>query len=301
MSDTDIWRRAYFLEVGNDGEVFKLDSSFGDPARITFNVSIGADGLTAIAQITVYGLGPETRDKLYQVYDRVKLSAGYENNIALIFDGTIGTVSVGKQGAESFVTMYCRSSGKEYEEARVNRTWGGPTRPEQVIRDVAGTFGYQVEMIGDFSDLPTLIHGETISMSSRQAMRNLAERYGFHWMVKNYQTVVCKYDAYLPELWHISADTGMVGSPQVRERGVDVLVKMNPRINPFDRMLLQNATSELTFNNPNIAYFPDTIGTGEYGILSVTHVGDYYGDSWDTFIEGWLYGGRSGVAVSRTG
>ena len=296
-----LWQRSYFLEVGNEGEVLKLSSDFGPAARVAFNVVISPDGLQALANITIYGLGRESRQAVYEQYDRVKLSAGYIENVALIFDGVIQNVAVGRDGAETFVTMYCRSTGREWEDAYINRTWGGRTPAVDVIRGVAQTFGYQVELVGNFDDLPPLINGETLSMSSKQAMRMLSKRYGFSWVVRNFQVIIARLDEYTEETWDISADTGMVGSPQIRERGIDVRVKMNPRINPFDRMLVTNATSELTFNNPTAAYFPDTIGTGEYGIRTVTHAGDFYGDSWDTYLEGWLWGGRSSVAVSRTG
>ena len=296
-----LYGRSYFLEVGDEGEVLRLTSDFGEPARVVFNVAIMADGLQSLAQISVFGLGRESRGKVYEQYNRVKLSAGYLDNTALIFDGRIQNVSIGRDGAETFVTMYCNSTGEEWEQSFVNRTWGGRTSAEQVIRDVAGTFGYNVELIGDFSDLPPLISGYTMQMDSKQAMRNLSKRYGFSWGVRNFQVIVARLDTYTSEVWDISADTGMVGSPQIRERGVDVRVKLNPRINPYDRMRLENATSELTFNNPQAAYYPDTIGVGEYGIRSVTHSGDFYGDAWDTYIEGWLWGGRSSVAVSRTG
>lgn len=298
----NIWGRAYRLEVGDRGELLRVDGTTGSPANIRFNVTVHADAMTTLAEITVYGLNRESRDRFYQQYTRVKLEAGYVDNIAVIFEGTIYNTAIGRQGAETFTTMYCRSIGSEWESSFVNKTWGANTPAKQYIEEVAETFGYPVEFVGDFSDLPALINGATLSQSTKSAMNDLGRNYSFSWTMRNFRLTITRLGAAKEtenSMYRIAADTGMVGSPQIRERGVDVTIKMNPDIAPYDRILLQNATAELTFNNPASVRYPATIGEGEYVIRSMSHIGEFEGEQWDTLLEGWNW--RLNGELPRTG
>lgn len=299
---SEIWDRVYTLEVGDQAELLRVDGTRGSPANIRFVVTQHADALTSLAEITVYGLAPETRERFYKEYTRVKLEAGFRNNSALIFEGTIYNVAIGRQGANTFVTLYCRSIGSEWESAHVNQSWGGSTPAKEVIRGVAESFGYPVEFVGDFDGLPPFTDGATISNSSKAVLQSLARRFSFSWSVKNFRVTLVKLGAAregAESLYRIAADTGMKGSPQIRERGVDVTVAMNPDISPYDRFIVENATAELTFNNPTSIRYPNTIGRGEYVARGVQHIGEFETGQWDTILEGWNW--RTNGELPRTG
>lgn len=286
-----IFDRVYRLELGGEDEILTLDGFEGEPAQMQFQVTNHADSMIQVAEITVYGLSAESRRKLHDLrYKQVRLVAGYREYNGEIFRGTIYNVGIGRDGPEVFVTLYCRAVDEKWENASINKAWGSNTPALEVIRDVAGTFGYSLEFVGDFSDLPPLITGLTMSVDSKTAMRSLARNYSFSWLIENNRLVITRLGAERQQntpIVKISAETGMVGSPRIRERGIDVTAKMNVTIQTYDRVEVENATGELLFNNPNIISFPDTIGTGIYLARGVTHVGDFYGDTWDTIIEGW--------------
>lgn len=287
---TAIWDRVYRLEVGGDDELLVVDGFKDEPAQIQFNVSMHADSMLAFAVINIYGLGRSTREQVYERYTDVRLIAGYRENHGQLFAGTIYNVGIGRDGPESIVTLFCRSTGRDWASAFVMRTWGAGTPAKEIIEYVAGTFGFPVKLIGDFDDLPAAISGLTISDDSKSVMRGFARNYSLSWGVENGQMIVSRLGASreaADSFYRLSADSGMVGSPRINERGIDVTSKLNPSIRPHDQVEVENATGDLTFNNPSAARFPDTIGRGIYQVRGVGHVGDYYGDAWDTLIEGW--------------
>jgi len=287
---SEIWDRVFKLEVGDSGQLLTVDGFGEEPAQIRFRVGMHADSYLQVAEISIYGLSAENRRLLYERYTDVRLTAGYRNRFAQIFTGTIYNVSIGRDGPEVYNTLYCRSVGNVWANASVNKSWGNSTPAREIISDVALTFGYPVQFIGNFDDLPRAINGMTISEDSKAAMRSLARNYSFTWTIENNQMIIARLGEGRPgadSIFRISADSGMVGSPRIRERGIDVTLKMNPAIRPQDTVEVENATGELVFNNPNAATFPDTIGVGRYLVRGVSHVGDYYGDMWDTILEGW--------------
>ncbi|WP_299232567.1 hypothetical protein [uncultured Halomonas sp.] len=296
-----IWGRAYRLQVGDDAEVLELDGFAGNAARVAFNVSTFVNSPLALAQITVYGLGRESRRDLYKRYDLVRLTAGYRDKFAMIFDGEIYNVAVGRDGPETFVTLHCRSMGERYDNAYINRTWGNNTPPRDVITDVAATLADAVELVGDFDKLPKMLNGETLSTGSKQAMRSLAQRYDLTWHIDSAGTlVVAMPDAVRNEqpVARIAADTGMIGSPTITQRGIDVRSTMRSDIQPSDVIVVENTTGELAFSNPTGARFSDTIGTGAYQVIGVTHSGDTYADDWSTLLECLVW--EAGATTART-
>lgn len=284
-----IWDRVYELKVGDAAQILTVDGFGAEPAQIRFRIGMHAYSFLQTAEITVYGLSAENRRLLYERYTDVRLTAGYRNRYAQIFTGTIYNKTIGRDGAEVYVTLYCRAAGDAWASASVNQSWGNSTPAKEIIEDVAATFGYPIEFIGDFDDLPRAINGMTISQDSKAAMRSLSRNYSFTWSIENNQMIITRLGAgrvAADSIFRISAESGMVGSPRIRERGIDVTLKMNPAIRPQDTIEVENATGELVFNNPNASFFQDTLGVGRYQVFGVSHVGDYNGDMWDTIIEG---------------
>lgn len=281
-----LYDRVYRLEVGDEGETLTVDGFEGEPARITFNVFQGTSSYVTIAQIQIYGLSRQSRQKTYAQYSRVKLTAGYREQYGTIFSGTIYNVGIGRNGPENYVELFCRSAGQNWEDAFINRSFGAGTPAGEVIRGVAEGFGAPVDMVGDFSDLPTLQDTLPVSQDCKTWLYAASDNFGFKWGYEGNRVVIYRDGAERDATHVTSALTGMVGTPRIRERGIDVTVKMNTRVRIYDKIEVQNVTGQLAFNNPDAVRFEDSIGTGTYKIQSYTHVGDFYGDSWDTIIEG---------------
>lgn len=287
---TDIWGKVYRLQVGDDYEVLTVDGFGDNAAQIQFRVESHADSYIQNAEFTVYGLSREQRRRFYERYTSVSFVAGYENSYGEIFNGTIYNVGIGRDGPEVFVRLYCRAVNETWEKASINKSWGKGTPALEIIRGVAQTFGYPLEFVGDFSDLPKTLKGTTFSESSKSAMRKLANNYSFSWNIYGGSMTIARLGASRQgnnAIYTISAETGMVGTPRVTQYGIDVTSRMNINISLYDNVEVENSTAEIVVNNPNAASFPDTIGAGIYLTRGVTHSGDYEGDSWETTIKGW--------------
>lgn len=283
-----LFKRVYKLDVGSPEEILTVDGFGENPAQIVFRVQRSSNAHIALANIDIYGLNKDTRQKLYKEFTSVRLTAGYAENYGEIFNGTIYTVGIGRDGPDTFVSLFCRSAGEEWLTANINQAFGPGTPRVDIIRAVAATFNKPLELIGDFDSLPSASDGLTLSGDSKTVLRQMALDFGFAWELDSYATVLTRNGAVRemqPRI--ISASTGMVGSPQIRERGADITVKLDPRIQNHDPVIVENATGDIAFNNPNSVRYTDTIGKGVYQVWGVTHVGDFYGNAWDVILEGY--------------
>lgn len=293
-----LFGRVYRLEIGDEGETLTIDGFGPDrlskeiyavggssmaPAQIRFRVANTISSNYAVAEITVYGLGYASRMKAYTRYDKVRLYAGYRSRHGLIFAGTIYNVGIGKEGPDNYITLLCTTTGREFDSAFLNRAFGVGTPQKEIIQAAADSMGLPVEFVGDFDALPRTIGGRTTSMPPKLLLTQMAYTYGFTWHVEDGRIIAAINGATRNIEHRFSAETGMVGSPVIHERGLDVRVLMAPNVRPLDEVVIENATGDLAFASRVVRY-QGTIGIGRYDAHAVIHTGDYHGDNWATTI-----------------
>lgn len=282
--------RVYKLEVGT-GDTLRTYDGFPapgrNPAQIQFRIDQSPNATHALAEITLFGLSRESRQSIYREFDVVRLTAGYGDGYGVIFEGNINNVAIGRDGPESMVKLFCQSGADVWGAAYINRSFGPNTPQVDIIRAVAETFGRSVEFVGDLSVLPRAIKGRTLSQDSKSAMDQLARSFGFSWLVSGSKTVVLKDGATWPgaKPFAYSAATGLVGSPEITDKGVDITVLLNPFVRPWDRFQLEAVTGEAAY----AGIYTQTralIPRGEFQVVDLVHEGDFYGGKWATKISG---------------
>lgn len=281
--------RNYRLRIGVGAD----ELVYQPPAQIKFSVEVSPGSAGSTAQITLYGVSQETRLVLRKQYDAISLEAGSRGKIGLIFKGDIFNVETGREGPTHFVRFYCRAAGRQQAEAKVNQAWGPETPQIEIIRHVAQQMLLPIEFIGDFSDLPKAIKGRTLAVPAVQAMNQLGNSLGFAWyMGANKLTIIRKLPGDKlatrsePPII-ISAERGMIGSPQVMLQQVEVKTLLDADIAPHSRIDIRAETAQFASSNVyQIRYSDPAMGSGVYSVLGVQHVGDFSGDTWETTITG---------------
>lgn len=285
----DYFRRVYKLEIGSDDEIRTFDGfpdSTASPMQIEFRIDQTPNAMRSYAEITLYGLSAASRQAITQRFQKVRLTAGYVGSYGQIFIGEIENVSMGRAGAESFVRMYCQAGADKFGAVYVSRGFGANTPALEIILAVAETFGYPVEVIGDFSQLPRAIRGEVLFGASQIEMDKLARRYGFRWFIENGQVTIIKHDATRPgAAFQFTAQNGLIGSPELAVDGVSIDVLLNPVIRPADQFTVDAVTGRASFHSIYYQRFAG-LGRGLYRVASLQHEGSFFGDRWQTKLNG---------------
>lgn len=277
------------LKEGDDELVYE------PPMQIRFSVdnNYGSEG--GLAEVTLYGASDRSRRVIYNKFDSISLAAGYGEKPGMIFLGDIINTEIGREGVDKYIKFYARTAGLARASAFVSESWGAGTPQLDIIRKVAESLLLPIEFIGDFSDLPRAFKGRSMCTSSVSCMNELAELHNFVWtMSANRLTIIRRgADGKLAKrdtpAHIVSASTGMVGSPQVLIRGIEVAKKLDPAITPGDRVDIRAETRNFAFSEvytADMMTIDPTGGSGIYSVLNVKHQGDFYGDIWDTSIEG---------------
>ena len=276
------------IKSGEDALVYE------PPMQIRFSVDVKPGNSGSTAEITLYGASADTRNAIYAKFDSISLSAGYGEQVGLIFAGDIINLETGRDGVDSYIKFYARPNGQAQANAFISKSWGANTPQLEIIREVAESLLLPIEFIGDFSDLPRAFKGRTLCTPSTTCMNELAELHDFDWFLGSNRLIIIRRnkDGTQAERKNnphvISAETGMVGSPQILIQGVTVKTKLNAGIVPGDTVDIQAKTRNFAFSGVYLDQMKrdPAGGNGLYGVFGVKHEGDFYGGTWDTNIEG---------------
>lgn len=243
-----------------------------------------------VADIRVYNLEEKTAIRIRNEFKRVILQAGYEGNYGVIFQGNIKQVIIGRESAtDTFIDIVAGDGDRAYNFAVVNATIAaGGTQLDQ-IQAAVGTMsekgGVTAGHIGD-TPAETLPRGKTMWGNARNYLRDVAQTSDKTWSIQDEKVTFVSKKSYLPgERVVLTSKTGMIGTPQQTNEGVNAKCLLNPMLKIGGRVEIDNASIERYKINLTVPNSPANIpapltADGVYYLLVVEHQGDTRGVEW---------------------
>lgn len=120
---------------------------------------------------------------------------------------------------------------------------------------------------------------------ARKYMRDTAKQTGTSWSIQDGKVQMIPVRGYLPgEAVVLTAETGLVGTPEQTNDGIKVRCLLNPRLRIGGRIKLDNASvkemkTELKMN-ANLYGKPKLDNDGLYRIIKCEFTGDTRGNDW---------------------
>lgn len=297
-NSTQQYIRAFSLIVyGSDLNGLDLSA-----LRIKFQVKRSNSPTPNTAEFRIYNISEQTavdiftrltpkttKDGLQTNRGHVLCQAGYGSNYGVIFQGNIKQVIVGRESAtDTFIDIIAGDGDLAYNYAVVNSTIApGATSVQQVNAAIEsmGTKGVTAGHMGEFSG-EALPRGKVMFGNARNYLRNVADTQDKTWSIQDGKVNFVSNKAYLPgEAVVLTSKTGMVGTPQQTNEGVNVKCLLNPRIAISGRIQIDNKSIERVKINLAVAGSPANIpaplsADGFYFVLVVDHSGDTRNVEW---------------------
>ncbi len=257
--------------------------------RIKFSVKRSDTMTPNVADIRVYNLEEQTALRVRKEFTRVILQAGYEDNFGVIFQGNIKQVIIGRESAtDTFIDIVAGDGDRAYNFAVVNATIAkGSTQADQVTAAI-NSMAPKGVTAGQLGDLPAnqLPRGKAMYGNARTYLRDAAQTTQHSWSIQDEKVTFVAKKAYLPgERVVLTSKTGMIGTPQQTNEGVNVKCLLNPNIKIATRVQIDNASIQrfkINLSVPNsAANIPAPLtADGVYYVLVVEHTGDTRGIEW---------------------
>lgn len=298
------WKRRVQLVIGKAGTGLMIEN-----LRVQFEVAKTIESAPNTAIIKIYNLHPDNEQKIKHEFDEVLLNAGYEGALRLVFRGNIKHVYRYREGNDYITEIEAGDGDKDYRQAVMNETLASGTTTKQLVERAAGTFkgvGNTAYVPGEHVQVTdrSRLRGKVISGNTRDVLHDVARESGANWSIQDGQLVIVSTNDVLPgQAVVIRADTGMLGAPEINDKGIAVKCLMNPTLRVNGAIKLDNngikakrkqaqalATKREKQetnapvgreNQQLVRLDPD----GIYKVLKLTHKGDNRGQEWVSEIE----------------
>lgn len=260
--------------------------------RFTFQVVSSDNETPNTAIVRVYNLADSTmRRAITDEFDSLVLQAGYGDNPGIIFKGSIKQKKKGKESnVDSYLELMAADSDEPYNFGLVNQTLKAGSTPAIRITAIAQSMGLPIDPTS-LANLTggILPRGKVLWGLGKSHMRDQALSQNARWSIQNGVMKLIPFSGVSSSTAiAVNSQTGMIGSPEATDNGIEVEMLMNPLVRVGTNLRINNQDIQ-QFSNPftQLGYTPPTFVAkvtedGIYRILAVEHRGDTRGQEWYT-------------------
>lgn len=281
MSDRQWLRHCSLLVGSNSGQAIDLAG-----LRIKFATQKGDIQTPNTATINVYNLSDATVARIGGEFAQVELTAGYQHRYGVIFRGTIRQVRDWREGVDRVTEITVSDGDRAYNYGVVNTTLAAGSNPTDRAKAAAQAMTDKGVAVGHVADLAgqALPRGRVMFGMARDHLRQTTADTDANWSIQDGQLQIVRADGYLPgEAVVLTADTGLIGSPEQTENGVTVKALINPAFRIGGRIKLDNSSIRRAKKNVQAGAINTAAKIdrdGFYRILKADFSGDTHGTDW---------------------
>lgn len=237
------------------------------PMRIAFSADKSVSGGLNKITVKAYNLTEANRLAIQKDPEQQKrvpfsLRVGYSGSLELVFKGTVFKAKSRREGAEIVTEIEGLDGGFDFLNSYVNRTVRGKDAAVSgVLSDLPNT------KIGKITSQSALIRPRVMVGSAMTVLDSLVDD-GATWYVDDERLYILKKDDVISRFVPlVSADTGLLNTPEREQQRVSFTTMMNPALKIGGLCQIESVTA------PHV--------NGVYKIDSMGYSGDNYGNDWN--------------------
>ncbi len=266
----------------------KPASFFSDPTatnavvitelRIVFSVERSTDSEPDKCEIQITNLGSETRALVRKRPLRVRLEAGYADDLSTLFVGDLIYGASRLDGVDWVTTLQVGDGMRAYRNAQVAQSFREGTTAIDALKQVAKEM--QLALPTALLNNPELqaqfAAGITVDGQASRQMTRLLEPFGFRWTIQHGQLVILRdADIAAQPALVVDSSNGLIGSPETGTPSKENKVPTTTIKTLLNDQILPGRAIQLTSRDHTAARFKvvKTTLTGD------THGGDFMNES----------------------
>lgn len=284
------WLRKCSLILGGNSNGVDVSA-----LRIDFTIKKTSVQTPNEAEIKVYNLSSETAAQIQREFSRVILQAGYQDNFAVIFDGTTKQVKTGRDnGTDTYLHIFASDGDTSYNFAVVNTTLAAGSTPTDHINAAAAPMAEHGTTVGHIGEVggQKLARGKVMYGNSKDYLRQSAQSSDADWSIQDGKLQVIPIQGLLPtQAVLLNSKSGLIGTPEQTNDGIKIRSLLNPMLKIGGRIIVNNKDVQAATISENKstksggkkqpADKPATIADdGAYKIIQIEYNGDTRGNDW---------------------
>jgi hypothetical protein len=287
-------RKCSLVIVDEEGNGLDLS-----PFKFTFSINWQDTKYPKVAVFKIYNLSSDVANKITRgEFAQIQLSAGYQDNVSLIFSGEISFSIDGRDNStDTFVTIQASENDKAFCYATVNTTLAAgysKTDVFQALLKSVREFGVTVGLIPELDDIK-MPRGKPIYGMHRDEMDRLASQTKATWQYVNNTIQIRPENSHSTDIIILNNRTGLVGMPQQTiDGGINLQCLINPSIVINSLIRLDNSsvykstssTEVMSVDSARVAKkqikaMSSVLSKdGDYKVINISYHGDTRGNEW---------------------
>ena len=274
--------RKIFLKIG-DLEIADL--------RVNFKIEKSLVGYPNLGNIKIYNLSETSRNNIETQFKDIEFSAGHETPV-LIFKGQIVNVVHQKFGVDWVSEIFGGDATQALADSTINKTLAPGATTEKIFDELVGQLDGVTKGVTDglsncLSGKKSLLRSLQLSGGVKAWLDAIAEQCGFDYSVNDGIIETTTENQPLTDVAPIiiSQGTGMIGSPERTEIGINVRTLLDPNLKLARRIQVKAISQAINIGNLNFRKIPPVKNQGIYRMDKLIHVGDTHDNPWETQIS----------------
>lgn len=243
-----------------------------DKFDMEFEIPFDDDMVANEATFTVYNLSDDTLGQI-SCGKSVCMTAGYGDDMGIIFEGIIDKVKNSREGVDRVTTIYAVDDIKYTPQMMDEKTYSEGTKASAILKDLLSRTGLEIAVFNPLRDW-TFEDETKVEGSIVDNIKNYSDICGVSTYVYK-QKLYCRNLAEGDNLrFKVNSDTGMIDSPEQFDEERQSGDYLDRVIGYSVNMILQHrigAASIITLDSNNVSgEFRVESGTHSYDGLSAT-------------------------------
>ena len=229
--------------------------------RIAFDIEALAAAGSGVSTIRIWNLSPDNEQRIGDPGTPVKLEAGYGDGLSVIYDGAVTRMTQKRTGTDR-ITSLLVSTAVTSASPVVTQSWNGDTGAAAIAADIAQAM--ELELVGAQFLSGVMLHNYAVSAPAPRAMTLLLAKAArisgtpLSWRQQSGELLIFHAGASAqPVTREVSQAAGMVGSPELTDRGAEVAIVL-------DDVPKLGDTVRLT----------SSVVSGDWTVIGINYVGD---------------------------
>ena len=269
----------------------QIDTLVVDGLRVAFKIEKSLSPDPNKVEVSIYNLSEDSRKRLQKKDATIIVQAGYEENIAQIFRGTLRTVSHVMNGGDRVTKITAGDGEKELRSVRINESMASGATIEAVAKKLIDALGLktgnaltELSKGGFRSGLTDFANGKVLHGLASRELEKLLKSAGLSYSVQDGALQLLRPgDALQTEAVLLNAGTGLIGSPEYGETGKDKKITLKvrsllqPTLFPGRRVKIESATVNAVLRVDKVTHNGDTHAQAWYSELECSGAGEAKG------------------------
>ena len=219
-----LYKRGIRVVVGDDDSAVEIRDLKMEIEAVFESQSIPSEGF-----VRIFNLNENTETRIRNRAERIRIFAGYEPDLGLIFDGDIRRVERDRQDLDRITTITLGGNVFRLVNARFSRSYEGQVTVRQIVQDALPSFGIDFDTLDAIPE-DAVLNDYAFTGRTYDLLNNILRTVNVNFYEEN-NIIRFSLRGEVPQenVFLISQNTGMIGSPSITDEGIKVRNLLNAR------------------------------------------------------------------------